>query len=235
MGAALQVHLQALGCGVEQRHQRRMRDRAVERAAPMKGVHAHGWPGAQPDIAAVAHVGRVGGEQQIELDRNVGLQRLRGRNRAAKVEFLLYGKHEVNGRALALFDQGPHNLDDDGAAGPVIDRCAGDAVNRKRHRLRPVDDGRADIDAGGKRFVAAAEACVDIEVGIGHNPVLFIRRRRMVALVGDDADPVPTFADAYQHGLRRQRSLGHAAEPLDADQARRPRSCGPRSRAGPYA
>ena len=36
--------------------------------------------------------------------------------------------------------------------------------------LRPVDDRRADIDAGGAHLLGAGEAGVDVELGIGQRP-----------------------------------------------------------------
>ena len=65
---------------------------------------------------------------------------------------------------------------------------------------------------------ALREPGVDVELGIGEDAVLLLRRRRVVALVGDDARHVAALADAEEHRLRRQRLLRHAAEPLDADQ-----------------
>ena len=47
-----------------------------------------------------------------------------------------------------------------------------------------------------RRLGAAGKAGVDVELGIGQDAVLLVRRRRVVALVGDDARHVAALADA---------------------------------------
>ena len=46
---------------LEKRYEGWMRQRAVQRAAPMETVEAHRRPSAEPDVAACRHVGRIGG------------------------------------------------------------------------------------------------------------------------------------------------------------------------------
>src|SRR4051794_37990151 len=79
----------------EEIDERRMRDRTVQGATPMEAVEAHGGPAAEADITAPSHLRRIGCKNDIELDRDIGRQRLCRRERAAKVELLLHREHEV--------------------------------------------------------------------------------------------------------------------------------------------
>ena len=133
--------------------------RAVERAAAVEGVEAHRRPAAEPHVAARGHVGRVGGEHAVELDGDVGLQRLRRRDRAAQIEFLLHRKHEMHGRPRArpCFSA---RATSSSTAQPARSSTAVPAMrpSASSTALRLVDDRRADIDAGGERFVGDCEA-----------------------------------------------------------------------------
>ncbi len=72
---------------------------------------------------------------------------------------------------------------------------------------------------GRARFLGAREPAVDEDLRIGNDAIFLLRARGVMALVGDDARPVPPFAHAEQHLLRSQRPLRHAAEPFDAHEA----------------
>ena len=124
-----------------------MRNRAVQRAASMEAVEAHAGPPPKRNIAARLHVGRVGREHQIELDGDVGLQRLRRGHRAAQIEFFLGREDKMDGRPLANGREQPRDLDDHGAAGPIVDGGSGDPVPSSVEGVRRVDDGRTDLDA----------------------------------------------------------------------------------------
>src|SRR5688572_11312157 len=77
MGTALQRDLLG-GRGLfEQIDQRRMRNGAVEGAAAMETVEADAGAAAKLHVAALSHIRRVGGEDEIELDRDVGVQGMR--------------------------------------------------------------------------------------------------------------------------------------------------------------
>ena len=84
---------------LEQAHQRRVRNAAVERAAPVEGIKRYPRPATQRDIAARGHVGGVAGQQKVNLQRNRRVQRRRGRQDAAQVVFLLHRPDEMHGRA----------------------------------------------------------------------------------------------------------------------------------------
>ena len=99
-------------------------------------------------------------------------------------------KTKCTRRPLRSRHQLPRDFDDDRAAGTVVDRGAGDAVRRELDPMRPIDDGGADVDAGGQHLVPAGEAGIDVEVLVRDDLVFLLRRRRVVALVGDDARPV---------------------------------------------
>ena len=77
-----------------------MRDGAVQRAAAMEAVEAHARPAAERDVAARLHVGRVGREHEVELDGDLGRQRLGRHDRAAQVELLLGREDKMDGRAV---------------------------------------------------------------------------------------------------------------------------------------
>ena len=98
---------------------------------PWKEYMLIAGPAAEPHVAARRHVGRVGGEDQVELDGDVGQQRLRRGQRAAQVELLLHREDEMHRRPLLHALQRARHLDHHRAAGAVVDRGAGDAGRRR--------------------------------------------------------------------------------------------------------
>ena len=54
----------------------------------------------------------------------------------------------MNRRSIGQGDQLPRRLDDDCAAGAIVDRGPRESVACQRNRLRRVDDRRADVDPG---------------------------------------------------------------------------------------
>ena len=100
LGGALQGDARGRGGVLHQPDHGGVRDDAVQRAAAVEGVKADARAAAQPHVAPVRHVGRVGGEHQVDLDGDVGHARLRGDERAAQVEFLLHGEDQMHGRPV---------------------------------------------------------------------------------------------------------------------------------------
>src|SRR5271154_3142295 len=96
------LHGQPLAAGrlLNQRDQRRMGDRPVERTAPMEAVKAHCGAESEANVTARLHVGRICGQHQIELDCDVGRERLSSDQGAAQIELLLGREDEMNRRAI---------------------------------------------------------------------------------------------------------------------------------------
>jgi hypothetical protein len=67
-----------------------MRDHPVQSAAPVERIQADPRPAAHHHLAPIRHIGGVGGQHQVNLNGNVGVQVLRRHNRAAQVEFFLH-------------------------------------------------------------------------------------------------------------------------------------------------
>ena len=121
----------------------------------MEAVEAHARAASERKIAASLHVGRVGREHEIELDGDVGLQRLGRGHRAAQIVFFLGRENEMDRRSLTDRREKPRDLHDHRAASAIVDRGSGDPVSLKREGFRRVDDGRTDLDARGQgRFGA---------------------------------------------------------------------------------
>ena len=75
------------------------------------------------------------------------------------------------------------------------------------------------MDAGRLGCFASVKSAVDVEVGIADNRVLFVRRRGVVALVGNDSTYVMTLAKADGYLLAGKRTLGHAAKTFETQKA----------------
>ena len=128
-----------------------MRDDAVQGAAAVKRIEAHPGAAAQPHLAPIGHVGRVGRQHQVDLDGDIGGEGLGQGQCAAKIEFFLHGEGEMDGGAGFAAGQSLGNLDQHSTTGAIIDRGSGDAVTGQVQRLWVIDDGRADADAGRMR------------------------------------------------------------------------------------
>ena len=115
----------------KKRDERGMRNRAVQRAASMEAVEAHARAAAKRKVAASLHVGRVGREHEIELDGDVGLERLGRGHRAAQIVFFLGRENEMDRRSLTNGREKPRDLHDHGAASAIVDRGSGDLVVRQ--------------------------------------------------------------------------------------------------------
>ena len=215
MGASLQRQRFRAGGFLEQTRHRRVGNHAVQRAAAMEGIEADRRTAAEGYVATAAHIRSIRGQYEIELDRDIGLQDLRRRQGAAQVELLLYREHEMQIRQALYLLERTGELEDRGTSRPVVDRSAGQAVVRQGDDLGPVDHRGADADAGGLDRVRRGEADIDVEFGIGDDAVFFLRRGRVMALVGEHPRQVPALAHAQQYGLRGQRPLGDPAQPFD--------------------
>src|SRR5687768_7649678 len=97
MGAALQIEILLSGGRRHEPDERRMGDGPVQRAASVKAVKAHCRPAAELHVAPRRHVRRVGCKDDVELNGNLGLERLRCGDGASEVELLLDGKYQMNG------------------------------------------------------------------------------------------------------------------------------------------
>jgi hypothetical protein len=195
-----------------------MRDDAVQCPSSMERIEADPRPCAQMHVATIDHIGRVGGQHQIDLDGDVRFQILRCDDGPTQVELFLHRKNQVNRWAAGPLGQCISDGQLDRAAGPIINTGADDPILPNALDTWPVDNGRTDSDAGlfGLRF--ACKASVNDQVRCADDLILLIRCRGVVRLVGDDAGHVPAFTDAQQHRLGGQRALWHAAKALNLDE-----------------
>ena len=220
MGAALKRDRLGLRRRLEKRHKRWVGQRAIQRAAAVKAEQAHRRPAAKADIAACRHVGRIGGKDQIKLDRDVGLECLRRRHRAAQVEFLLHRKDKMQRWPLLCVREGARDFKDHRAPGAVVNGSASDPASCKPRYLWPIDNRRADHHSRGPRFLSRAKTGIDQKILIGQNLVFFLRRRRVMAFVTDDGGHILASADALPVSTKVRsrvppiRSVAAAGMPL---------------------
>ena len=142
---------------------------------------------------------------------------------------------EVHRRRRRARPERARHLEHHRAAGAVVDRRPGDAPARQLDRARPVDDGRADLDAGGARRVGAVEARVDRELPLRHapgtSPPASVAWWLLLPMTAGMSRPSPTQTSTSCAASAR------SGTPPSRSTCRKPSGVifAPRSRAGPYA
>src|ERR1700722_3090334 len=122
-------------------------------------------------------------------------------------------------RSLTDGREQARDLHDDCAASAIIDRGSSDPVSLKDDGFRRIDNGGADLDAGGRGGFGAREAGVDQDFLVGDDTILVLRTCRVVALVADDCADVASLANADEKLVRGERPFGDAAETLKPDES----------------
>src|SRR5579871_5375534 len=98
----------------------------------MEAVEAHRGAKSKPEVAAPLHIRRIGRQHQIELYGDVRGERLGGDKRAPQIELLLSREDEMNCGPISQGDQPSRRLDDDRAAGAIVNRSPREALASQR-------------------------------------------------------------------------------------------------------
>jgi hypothetical protein len=167
----------------------------------------------------MAHVRRIGGERQIELNADVWQETLGSRKGAPEVELLQDRKHKVDSWQIAQVLKCTRQLEHDGTRGAIINRGTGQSRACKLNDIWCIDDRRADIHPSLNGLIGTLEATVDVELLIGNDAVFLFRASGMVALVGDDSCTGLAARKTEHDLLRGERALRHATHAFGPDQA----------------
>ena len=116
----------------------------IEGSPPVETVHSQDGAAPQDNVVLSPQIRGVPCHHDVERYGDVGLDILRCHERTAKVELLLYGRHDVYlapGRPLL---QTPRRLEQDGAPPAVVHRGSDDPVT-PACAIRFVSDRTPDL------------------------------------------------------------------------------------------